>query len=83
MLLHLLVVEDEPRLLNYLCRGLGEEGFVVTGADSAEAAERAISDATFAAIVLDLRLPQKGGIEFLRELRAARRYDAGADSHRA
>jgi DNA-binding response OmpR family regulator len=69
--LHLLVVEDEVKLLNNLCRGLGEEGFAVLSAGSAEAAERAIASGDFDAIVLDLRLPGKDGLEFLRELRAA------------
>lgn len=69
--LHLLVVEDKLKLLNSLCRGLEEEGFAVLSANTAEAAERAIAQDEFDAIVLDLRLPGKDGIEFLRELRAA------------
>jgi DNA-binding response OmpR family regulator len=65
----LLVVEDEVRLLGYLRTGLTEEGFAVSGAASAEAAEQILNAADFATIVLDLRLPQKDGIQFLRELR--------------
>jgi two-component system, OmpR family, copper resistance phosphate regulon response regulator CusR len=68
----LLVVEDEARLLGYLRTGLTEEGFAVTGAASAEAAEQILNAADFATIVLDLRLPQKDGIQFLRELRDRR-----------
>ncbi|HLW70644.1 MAG TPA: response regulator transcription factor [Candidatus Binataceae bacterium] len=68
---HLLVIEDEVRLLNHLCRGLGEAGFTVMSAGSAEAAERAVATGEFSAIVLDLRLPGKDGLEFLRGLRAA------------
>jgi len=68
---HLLVVEDEVRLLNSLCRGLGEAGFAVLSAGSAEAAARAVADGEFDAIVLDLRLPDRDGLELLRELRAA------------
>jgi DNA-binding response OmpR family regulator len=68
---HLLVVEDEGRLLEYLSQGLREEGFRVTGAPSAEAAELALRANSFSGIVLDLRLPQKDGGDFLRELRAA------------
>lgn len=67
---HLLVVEDESQLLNNLCRGLGEEGFSVLGASSAEAAQRAVENGQFDAIVLDLRLPGKDGLEFLSEIRA-------------
>ncbi len=69
--LHLLVVEDDVKLLNNICRGLGEENFTVLGAGSAEAAEQAIASNDFDAIVLDLRLPEKDGLALLRELRAA------------
>jgi two-component system, OmpR family, copper resistance phosphate regulon response regulator CusR len=68
---HLLIVEDEGRLLEYLSQGLREEGFRVTGASSAEAAEVALRAGSFSGIVLDLRLPQKDGSDFLRELRTA------------
>jgi DNA-binding response OmpR family regulator len=69
--LHLLVVEDEIQLARNLARGLGEEGFFVLRAGSAEAAQRALGNRAFDAIVLDLRLPGKDGLEFLGELRAA------------
>jgi DNA-binding response OmpR family regulator len=67
----LLVIEDERRLREYLCSGLGEEGFITSGVESAEAAELALRSVTFSAIVLDLSLPQKDGSDFLRELRAS------------
>jgi DNA-binding response OmpR family regulator len=67
----LLIVEDEADLRKSLRLGLSEDGFTVTCADSAESAERILADQTFDAIVLDLRLPGKDGIDLLRELRAA------------
>jgi DNA-binding response OmpR family regulator len=67
----LLIVEDEAELRKSLRLGLAEDGFTVTCADSAESAERLLEDQAFDAIVLDLRLPGKDGIELLRELRAA------------
>jgi DNA-binding response OmpR family regulator len=69
--LHLLVVEDEVKLRNSICRGLGEENFTVCGVGTAEAAERALATNNFDAMVLDLRLPGKDGITWLREIRAA------------
>src|ERR1700722_20659882 len=66
----LLIVEDEADLLKNLRLGLTEDGFAVTCADSAERAEQLLADRPFDAIVLDLRLPGKDGIDFLRELRA-------------
>jgi two-component system, OmpR family, response regulator len=69
--LHLLVVEDELQLAKNLARGLGEQGFSVLNTASAEAAEQAMENGAFDAIVLDLRLPRKDGLDFLCELRAA------------
>ncbi len=67
----LLIVEDEADLLKSLGLGLTEAGFAVTSAGSAESAEKAVTEQGFDIIVLDLRLPGKGGIDFLRELRGA------------
>jgi DNA-binding response OmpR family regulator len=69
--LHLLVVEDEVKLRNNICRGLGEENFKVCGVGNTEAAGQALATADFDAIVLDLRLPGKDGITWLREIRTA------------
>jgi DNA-binding response OmpR family regulator len=68
---HLLVVEDEVKLLNSLCRGLGEAGFAVLSAGTTEAAARAVANGKFDTIVLDLRLPDRDGLDFLRDLRGA------------
>jgi len=69
--LNLLVVEDEVKLRHSICRGFGEENFTVCGVGTAEAAERALATGDFDAMVLDLRLPGKDGITWLREIRAA------------
>ena len=68
---HLLIVEDEVKLRNNVCRGLGEESFTVCGVRDAESAEQALATSDFDSIVLDLRLPGKDGITWLREIRAA------------
>jgi two-component system OmpR family response regulator len=69
--LHLLIVEDEAKLRSSICCGLGEENFIVCGVGSAEAAGEALAMHDFDAIVLDLRLPGKDGIPWLREIRRA------------
>ena len=66
-----MLVEDEPALADNLRRGLTEEGFAVFCAASAEAAEEELERAGYDLIVLDLRLPGKDGLDFLRQLRAA------------
>jgi DNA-binding response OmpR family regulator len=67
----LLVVEDEAKLAANLKRGLGEAGFAVEVAPSAEAARVSLSRNGYDLMLLDLRLPGQDGLEFLIELRAA------------
>ena len=68
--LRILLVEDETRLADAVKQGLGEEGFTVETALSAEAAEPIIARGALDLIVLDLQLPGKNGLDLLRELRA-------------
>ncbi len=65
----LLVVEDDLALREVLARGLREEGFaVVTARDGGTA--MALSDGTFAALVLDIGLPDTDGRDLCQALRA-------------
>ena len=67
--MRVLVVEDEPRLLETLRRGLREEGFAVDGARTlAEAAER-LEVNPYDLAVLDRGLPDGDGLDLLRRLR--------------
>ncbi len=65
-----LVVDDEEGLRSFLNRALSARGARVETAESAEAAAAVLADGHFDAIVLDIALPGKAGIEWLRELRA-------------
>src|SRR5260370_14135420 len=67
----MLIVEDEAKLAANLKRGLGEAGFAVEVAPSAEAARASLSQNRYDLMLLDLRLPGQDGLEFLAELRAA------------
>ena len=65
----LLVVEDEPGIVDFLRRGLEAEGFEVeTVMDGIEGERRALRG-DHDAIVLDLMLPGRSGLEILTELR--------------
>jgi DNA-binding response OmpR family regulator len=65
----LLVVEDEPRMLELLRRGLTEEGHnVVCAADGSEGWELARAY-EFDAVVLDIMLPKMNGFELAKKLR--------------
>jgi DNA-binding response OmpR family regulator len=65
----LLVIEDEPRMLELLRRGLSEEGHnVVSASDGSEGWELARAY-EFDAIVLDIMLPKMNGFELAAKLR--------------
>jgi DNA-binding response OmpR family regulator len=69
--MHLLVVEDEPRLAQFIKRGLTEESHVVdTVRDGEEAIERTTRTA-YDLVILDLMLPGMDGFAVCRALRAA------------
>ncbi len=73
-----LVVEDEARMRELLQRVLGNWGFEVTAARSAEEAARLIEGRDPDVVVLDLNLPGEEGIEFFKKLRAACRACRGS-----
>jgi two-component system copper resistance phosphate regulon response regulator CusR len=65
----LLVVEDQKKLLASLKRGLDAEGYDVVTASTGEEALASAAGAALDAIVLDLMLPGRDGMDVLRELR--------------
>jgi DNA-binding response OmpR family regulator len=66
-----LVIEDEPGIVDFVRRGLDAEGFAVETATDGVDGERLALGGDFDAIVLDLMLPRRGGIEVLRSVRQA------------
>src|SRR3954451_9567691 len=71
--MHVLLVEDDPRVARVVERGLTEAGHqVVVAPDGAEALARAETD-RFELIVLDVLLPAIDGLEVCRRLRQQRR----------
>jgi len=67
----ILLIEDEPRILAFLRRGLEAQGFSVDGAaDGADGLRRARAH-RYDLVVLDLMLPQLDGLSVLRELRSS------------
>ncbi len=70
--MHVLVVEDDRSLADLLRRGLTQERHVVDVAhDGDEGLERAESG-IYDALILDVMLPGRDGLEIARRLRAAR-----------
>jgi two-component system copper resistance phosphate regulon response regulator CusR len=70
--MRILVIEDEPRILGFLARGLEAEGFAVDAArNGVEGLKRARRD-NYDLVLLDLLLPGLDGLSVLHELNRAR-----------
>jgi two-component system OmpR family response regulator len=69
--MRLLVVEDDLRLCSVIARGLSESGHVVDTVHDGGAAFDWAAQAKYDAIVLDVNLPVRNGIEVVRALRAS------------
>jgi DNA-binding response OmpR family regulator len=67
--MRILVVEDDPILLDGLKTGLSLHGMTADGVETCEDAYAALATTTFSAIVLDLMLPDGSGFDVLRYLR--------------
>jgi DNA-binding response OmpR family regulator len=64
-----LIVEDQKRLLNSLRRGLEEEGYEVETSPTGEEGYYLATTNAFDAVVLDLMLPGRDGLQVLKDLR--------------
>ena len=70
--MRILVVDDEPQLRRALERALKLEGYEVELAADGDEALAAIAAAAPDAIVLDVLMPKRDGLEVCRALRARR-----------
>ncbi len=68
----ILLIEDEPGIVDFVRRGMEAEGFRVQAEHDGLAGEARALREVFDAVVLDLMLPGKGGMEVLGALRAAK-----------
>ena len=70
--MHILVVEDEPKMARLLHRGLTERGDIVEVAPTGETAVALAMTEEFDVVLLDVTLPGMDGFEVCRRLRAAK-----------
>ncbi|GAB4365487.1 MAG: sigma-54 dependent transcriptional regulator [Deltaproteobacteria bacterium] len=63
----ILVVDDEESMRDVLSRMLSAEGYVVGGAENGKEALRLLERERFDYLLCDIRMPELGGLEFLRE----------------
>ena len=72
--MRILLAEDDPMIGTSVRRGLTQDGFTVDWVEDGRAAEAALADRIHDALVLDLGLPRKSGLDVLSAMR--RRGDA-------
>jgi two-component system phosphate regulon response regulator PhoB len=73
MMSSVLVVEDEPAILELLRVNLVDAGYEVTGVPDAEAARASLKEALPDLLLLDWMLPGQSGLALARQLRAEAR----------
>ncbi|WP_448601563.1 response regulator transcription factor [Thermoleptolyngbya sp.] len=66
---HILIVEDESRITDFLSKGLQASGFTTTPASNSEDASAIALDGNIDLLLLDLGLPGQNGLELLKNLR--------------
>ena len=64
---HILVVDDDDGIRSLVKQYLNENNFLVTTANSAENAKEKVSVIKFDLIVLDVMMPGKSGLDFIKE----------------
>ena len=64
---HILVVDDDDGIRSLVKKYLNENNFTVTTAHNAESASKKIEIIKFDLIILDIMMPGKSGLEFLKD----------------
>jgi two-component system phosphate regulon response regulator OmpR len=64
---HILVVDDDEGIRLLVKKYLNENNYLVTTADTAENADQKIKLINFDLIILDIMMPGKSGLEFIKE----------------
>ena len=69
--MRILIIDDEPELLELLSRVLAEQKYSVDTAVDGEMAMDKVFDNPYDLILLDIMLPKRDGLEVLKSIRAA------------
>jgi two-component system nitrogen regulation response regulator NtrX len=65
----ILVVDDEPSVLDLCARYLSREGYIVCTASSAAQARQQLTEQAFDLLIIDIYLPDEGGVSLLKYVR--------------
>lgn len=66
---HLLIVDDDQRILELLQKYLARNGFLVTGARDAAHARRLLTGLEFDMLIIDIMMPGEDGFSLTKDLR--------------
>ena len=66
-LAHMLVVDDDEGIRSLVKKYLNENNYLITTSDSAEDASKKIEIIKFDLIILDIMMPGKSGLEFIKD----------------
>ena len=64
---HILIVDDDDGIRSLVKKYLNENNFLVTTAFNAEDASKKIEIIKFDLVILDVMMPGKSGLDFLKE----------------
>jgi DNA-binding response OmpR family regulator len=67
--MRVLVVEDEPGIVQFVCQGLGEAGYAVDAVGDGQQGLDYALVADYDVMLIDIMLPKMDGLRLLRELR--------------
>lgn len=70
----ILIIEDEPSIASVLKRCLESEGYACDVAEDGETGIQKFWDSSPDAVILDLMLPKKNGLDVCREIRGSNLY---------
>jgi DNA-binding response OmpR family regulator len=71
--MRLLLIEDNMRLAKFVQRGIAKHGLESDAVHTAEEAVASFGELAYDLVILDLGLPDKDGMQVLRQIRAANR----------
>ena len=73
-MIHILVLDNDPKLTQAVCTYLNDSGFEATGVLSADAAYEAMYNTLYDLITSDVMMPRMDGFEFARTVRRVNKH---------
>lgn len=70
VLMDVLVIEDEAKVVEFIAKGLDEEGYTVTAAYTGKQGLDLLKAHKYDIVLLDLMIPEIDGLKVLRNMRA-------------